>query len=86
MFCDVPAVLWNPQVQTSNSSFGVQPTGFGFNITGTTNIPIVLEACTNLANPAWISVQSCTLTNGSLYFSDPDWTNYPGRYYRLRSP
>ncbi len=81
-----PAVLWNPQPQTSGASFSVRTNRFGFNITGNTNIPIVVEACTNLANPTWISLQSCTLTNGSLYFSDPDWTNYPARLYRIRSP
>jgi hypothetical protein len=27
-----------------------------------------------------------TLTNGSIYFSDPDWTNHPGRFYRIRFP
>ena len=85
-FGGLPTVLWNPQVQTSDASFGVRTNRFGFNITGTTNIPIVVEACTNLANPAWSPLQSCTLTNGSVYFSDPDWTNYPGRFYRLRSP
>ena len=31
-------------------------------------------------------MQTCTLTNGSIYFSDPDWTNHPARYYRIRSP
>jgi hypothetical protein len=30
-------------------------------------------------------VEFFTLTGGSSYFSDPDWTNYPGRFYRLRS-
>jgi hypothetical protein len=69
-----------------DSSFGVQTNCFGFNIKGTTNLPIVLEACTNLASQVWEPLQSCTLTNGSIYFSDPDWTNYPGRFYRLRSP
>ena len=81
-----PAVLWNPQFQVNDASFGVRTNKFGFTITGTTNIPIVLEACTNLASPAWVPLQSCTLTNGSLYFSDPDWTNYPSRFYRIRSP
>jgi hypothetical protein len=32
-------------------SFGVQPNGFGFIISWETNIPVVVEACTNLANP-----------------------------------
>jgi len=27
-----------------------------------------------------------TFTGGSSYFSDPQWTNYPARFYRLRAP
>jgi hypothetical protein len=77
-----PAVLWNPRPQNP----GVQRNEFGFTITGTPNIPIVVQACANLTSPVWISLQSCTLTNGSLYFSDPGRTNYPARFYRLRSP
>ena len=79
------AVLWNPLAQTGDGSFGVQTNRFSFSITGTTNIPIVVEACTNLGG-AWVPLQSVSLTNGSFYFSDPQWTNYPGRFYRLRSP
>jgi hypothetical protein len=60
--------------------------GFAFNITGVADTPIVIESCTNLANPVWVSLQSCTLTNGALYFIDPAWTNYPGQFYRIRSP
>lgn len=59
---------------------------FGFTISGTTNIPIVVEASTNLARPSWTALQNCTLTNGSVYFSDPAWTNYSARFYRFRSP
>ena len=59
---------------------------FGFNVTGTPNIPVVVEACTNLANPVWTPLQSMTLTNGSVYFSDPNWTNYPARYYGIGFP
>jgi len=81
-----PTVLWNPFIQTGSPTFGIQNRRFGFNITGTINIPIVVDACESLANPAWVPLQSCTLTNGSLYFSDPQWTNYPGRFYRVRSP
>jgi hypothetical protein len=25
------------------------------------------------------------LTGGTFQFSDPDWTNYPARFYRIRS-
>jgi hypothetical protein len=80
-----PAVLWNPQAQTGDGCFGVQTNQFGFNITGTTNIPIVIEACADLASSVWVPLQSCTLTNGSLYFCDPQWTNYPCRFYRISS-
>jgi hypothetical protein len=81
-----PAMLWNPQAQTSDGSFGVSNNQFGFNITGTTNIPIVVDACTDLSSPVWTPLQALALTNGSFYFSDPQWTNFPGRYYRIRSP
>ena len=43
-------------------------------------------ACTNPANPIWVPRQTCTLTHGSIYFGDADWTNYPARLYRIRSP
>jgi hypothetical protein len=81
-----PTALWNPTAQTTDGSFGIRSNQFGFNITGTTNIPIVVEACTDLASSAWTALQGCNLTNGSIYFSDPDWTNYPARFYRIRSP
>jgi hypothetical protein len=81
-----PAVLWNPQAQVGGASFGVKNHKFGFIVTGTTNIPIVVEACTNLVSSSWTSLQNCTLTNGSIYFSDPNWTNGAARFYRIRSP
>ena len=85
-FADRPAKLWNPLIQSSGPGFGVRTNGFGFNITGTTNIPILVEASTSLASASWISLKTCTLTNGSVYFSDPDWTDYSARFYRIRSP
>ena len=85
-FGGLPAVLWNPQVQTGGAGFGVLTDGFGFTITGSGNLVIVVEACTNLASPAWYPVGTNTLSGGSSHFSDPQWTNYPARFYRLRSP
>ena len=85
-FADLSTVLWNPQVQTGDGSFGVLSNHFGFNTTGTTNIPVVVEACPNLTLADWTPLQSCVITNGSIYFSDPAWTNYPTRLYRIRSP
>ena len=81
-----PAVLWNPQAQTSDSGFGVRTNQFGFNITGSSGLVIVVETCTNLGNSIWSPVGTNILTGGSSYFSDPQWTNDPSRFYRLRSP
>jgi len=81
-----PTMLWNPQAQTTDGSFGVSQNQFGFNIAGTPNIPLVVEASADLAAGSWIPLQTYTLTNGLLYFSDSQWRNYPGRFYRIRSP
>jgi len=81
-----PAVLWNPQVPATDRSFGLGTNGFGFTITGASNLVLVVEASTNLATPLWFPVSTNTLAGGSSYFSDPRWTNYSGRFYRLRSP
>lgn len=69
-----------------NINFGVQDNQFGFTISWATNVPVVVEACSNLVNPAWIPVTTNALVAGTNYFSDADWTNYPNRYYRVRSP
>jgi hypothetical protein len=85
-FGSLPAVLWNPLPQSIGGRFGVGSNGFGFNITGTPYIPIVVEASTSVTGPVWVPQLSCTLTNGSVYFADPQWSNYPARFYRIRSP
>jgi len=79
-------VLWNPLIQAGDSGFGVQSNRFGFNIAGTSNIPIVIGVCTNLANPVWLPLQSMTLTNGSYHFSDPMQTNICARFYAISFP
>jgi hypothetical protein len=85
-FATIPAVLWTSQVQTSDGSFGVQGNQFGFNINWASGMTVVVEASMSLANPMWSPVSTNTLTSGSAYFSDPEWSKYPTRFYRLRSP
>jgi hypothetical protein len=82
----IPAVLWNSQVQTSGASFGVQTNRFGFTITGNSGLVVIVEACTNLANPVWTPLQTFTLTGSPVYFTDPQWTNHPCRFYGLGVP
>jgi hypothetical protein len=80
------AILWNPQAQPNDSTFGIQENGFGFNITGSSNFTIIVDACTNLTDPVWIPVSTNTLTNCVSGFRDSMWTNYPSRFYRFRAP
>jgi hypothetical protein len=84
-----PTVLWyqpEPMILGSGYGLGVKSNGFGFTISWATNAPVVVESCTNLANPVWTPVTTNNLVSGTNYFSDPQWTNYPGRFYRIRSP
>ena len=65
------------------SSIGVQPGGFGFTITGTNNQVIVIHACTNLVNPNWLPILTNTLNGTTFNFTDAQWKNHPGRFYRI---
>jgi hypothetical protein len=85
----IPWLLPYPQILTSangSASFGPQGGQFGFTVSWATNTSLVVEAATNLTNPLWVPVQTNTLNNGSFYFSDPQWTNYPARFYRIATP
>jgi hypothetical protein len=73
-------------VQTRDGSFGVRTNQFGFNINWASGQTIVVEASEDLANHSWSPVATNILTGGSAYFGDPQWTNYPARFYRIRSP
>jgi hypothetical protein len=82
----VPWTLPNPVILNNVSNFGLLSNAFGFTISWATNVSVVVEACTNLANPVWTTLQTLQLTNGSFYFSQPFQTNSNGRFYRIRSP
>ena len=85
-FSGSPTALWNPQIEIGDGSFGIRSNQFGFDITGSSNLVLVVEASTTLRNAVWSPVGTNTLNGGSAYFVDPRWTNYPSRYYRIRSP
>jgi hypothetical protein len=44
----------------------------------------VIQGNAGLASATWIPLSTNTLTNGTAYFSDPQWTNFPRRFYRLQ--
>jgi phage tail sheath protein FI len=86
-FGGLPGVLWNPLIQSTGASFGFTNNEFGFNVTGTTNIPIVVETCTNLASGVWTPLQTLTLTKGLFYFSQRAQTNDDSLHlFRISSP
>jgi hypothetical protein len=89
MFGGWPTALWyqpNPMILGNGYGLGTTTNGFGFTISWATNAPVVVEACTDLVNPVWMPVATNPLVAGTNYFSDADWTNYPNRFYRVRSP
>jgi hypothetical protein len=90
-----PVVVWKPRVLTDDDSFGVRTNQFGFNISWASGMTVVVEGRTNVNSLCpwcpppfndWTPLQTNTLTSDTLYFSDPQWTNYPARFYRLRWP
>jgi hypothetical protein len=87
-FAECPTAPWllpYPVILGFGPSFGVLTNRFGFIISWATNVPVVVEACTNLVNRTWVPIATNTLANGWSYFSDPQWTSYPTRFYRPRS-
>lgn len=85
-FDSCPTVLWDPRVETSGDSSGLRTNPFGFKITASSELVILVEACTNLANANWIVVGTNRVAQGSSSFDDLDSSNHPDRFYRLRSP
>lgn len=83
-----PFAYWylpNPEILDFAPTFDVHTNRFGFTISWATNASVVVEASTNLADSSWLPVSTNNLAY-VWYFTDPDWTNYPARFYRVRSP
>jgi hypothetical protein len=88
-FTPLPLPPWNAQIQ-NDPSFGLKSNQFGFDVGGA-NWPYVVDAATDLNNPAWASLATNTIANGGIvsgtsYFSDSQWASFPSRFYRVRSP
>jgi hypothetical protein len=73
-------------MRTSDGSFGVKSNQFGFTIAWSKGMTVIVEAATNAATPVWSRLQTNTLTGGTFFFADPNWMNYPSRFYRVISP
>jgi hypothetical protein len=77
---------WNPVIETRQTNLGVGTNAFGFTISWASNLTFVVQACTNLAMPVWTPLKTNIVTGPSLNFTDPQWTNFPARFYRIVAP
>jgi BspA type Leucine rich repeat region (6 copies) len=71
-------LFWPPQM----GGGGVYSGNFSFTLTAGTNQTIIVESSTDLIN--WQPVWTNTLTGTNATFTDPQWSNYPTRFYRAR--
>jgi BspA type Leucine rich repeat region (6 copies) len=86
-FAGRPTLAWDPEILPADGTFGVKAGQFGFRVNGTSGLSFVLEATSDFGYyQFWTPVVTNTLVNGTAYFNDPQWVNYPARYYRLQMP
>ena len=85
-FSGIPTALWTLSYPlVLQSSVGARHDEFGFTVSWATNLSVVVETSTDLTSKNWTPLQTNALNNGVVSFSDPQWTNYPSRFYRVRS-
>jgi len=82
----IPTAPWILPSPYPLSDLGIHNNQFGFTVSWAMNVSVVVEASTNPANRIWQPLQTNNLASGSFYFSDPQWKNYPNRFYRVRWP
>lgn len=81
-----PTALWyQPQPQILGSAYGldVRSNAFHFTVSWATNLSLVVEASSDLAN--WTPLTTNALASGTNSFSDSSYTNYSKRFYRVRT-
>jgi hypothetical protein len=83
IFDGLPTALWILPYPVIGAAAGTHP--FGFVISWATNRSVVVEASAGVNSPTWTPLSTNLMTGGISYFTDPQWTNYTARFYRLRS-
>ncbi len=85
-FAGRPTLCWNPTFNPASPPRFASDR-FGFNLAGTPDIPVKVEATTNLASGVWTPVTNANLnSSGSLLFTDPASSTLPARFYRIVFP
>jgi hypothetical protein len=86
IFGGVPTMLWTtfyPLIL--NRHLGIQTNQFGFTVSWATNLSVIVDATVDLKNPNWLPLTTNVLNGGTFSFTDPQWMNYPVRFYRVHS-
>ena len=60
------------------------PNGFAFHLDGSIGQTVIIDASTNLLD--WSPITTNVMDVLPFPVSDPAWTNYPQRFYRVRQP
>jgi hypothetical protein len=81
-----PTTLWLPLMQARTIGSDPGTNGFDFNICWADGQKIVIEACSNLNNPAWYPMRTDTVSSGVVHFNDPGSPSVPSRFYRVHAP
>jgi hypothetical protein len=82
----IPLVEWDALISTTDGHFGFQGNQFGFDVVASKGLPIIVQSSPTLISTNWATLGAVTLTNGSLYYSEPFQTNSPTRFYRVSWP
>jgi hypothetical protein len=80
----VPQLSPQPDIHVSDGNLNFSTGQFGFSIGGQQEQIVVVEGSTDLVN--WQPLQTNIFQGSITYFNDPQWTNYPCRFYRVRTP
>lgn len=80
-----PVKILNPLLSLGTISGARRAIEFPFNIGTSIDQTYVIEACTSLVNQAWAPIGTRVTASGAAEFVDSDRTNYPSRFYRVRT-
>jgi hypothetical protein len=76
----IPTPTPAPVIHSADGTLGVVSNKFGFTISGQFGQVVVVESSTNLLN--WLPLQTNTLGQSPVYFSDLNSAGMPRRFYR----
>jgi hypothetical protein len=81
-----PLSLPYPVILPGSTGLNGPAGAFAFTVSWSTNATVVVEACSNLAQAVWQPLQTNDISGGLITFSDANWSDFPNRFYRVRTP